>query len=276
MAFKKRYYKNTKKNFKNYKRGKFSKSNLYKHRTSKQQATQIYRLNKKVNHIEKMTKPEMQIYTSKCINQLFTTDGNLGSYGVKAWSGYRWLYKEALFGSALSGFSGYTMNGEIIRMNDFTIYGEFYNKNHNAQVEECIYRPPMTAYLKIIVCRLKQAGMSAVPAQITKPFENGKVDFGLISGPLISDISATYDIVKTKVIKVNSIKTMQLFKIKVKNPGTYRKGPIAGQDVNQNDYVIYYQYYAPIQFFQDGYAGQEPIAPICGVRSYIKFAFIDN
>lgn len=46
-----------------YKKRTFSRYNTYKYRSSKAQAYQIYKLNKKVNHVYKMTKPEIQIYT---------------------------------------------------------------------------------------------------------------------------------------------------------------------------------------------------------------------
>ena len=39
----------------------FSKYSTYKNRTSKAQAYQIYRLNKKINYIQNRTKPEVKI-----------------------------------------------------------------------------------------------------------------------------------------------------------------------------------------------------------------------
>lgn len=42
----------------------FSRFNTYRKRSSKQQAYQIYRLNKKINYVYKMNKPEIQIYQS--------------------------------------------------------------------------------------------------------------------------------------------------------------------------------------------------------------------
>lgn len=61
MAYHKRYYK--KRNFrKNSKKRMFSRFNTYKKRSSKAQAYQIYKLNKKVNYYYKMTKPEVQVF----------------------------------------------------------------------------------------------------------------------------------------------------------------------------------------------------------------------
>lgn len=58
-SYKKRYYK---------RKRTFSRYNTYRHRSSKAQAYQIYKLNKKVNHVYKMTKPELQIYTDDINN----------------------------------------------------------------------------------------------------------------------------------------------------------------------------------------------------------------
>ena len=51
---KRRYYK---------RRRTFSRYNTYRHRSSKAQAYQIYNLNKKINRVYKLTKPEIQIYS---------------------------------------------------------------------------------------------------------------------------------------------------------------------------------------------------------------------
>lgn len=67
MAYYRGYYKGKKRYFKKYnkkKTKKFSKFNVYRHRSSKAQASQIYSLNKKVSGIYKVTKPKVHMFDS--------------------------------------------------------------------------------------------------------------------------------------------------------------------------------------------------------------------
>lgn len=59
MPYYKRNYKKRR-----YRKSKFSKYNTYKNRSSKAQAGQIYALNKKINTIEKKTRPELIQHTN--------------------------------------------------------------------------------------------------------------------------------------------------------------------------------------------------------------------
>lgn len=61
MPYYKRRYNNKRKYNRKY---KFSKYNTYKYRSSKAQANQIYSLNKKLNSIEKKTRPELIQHTN--------------------------------------------------------------------------------------------------------------------------------------------------------------------------------------------------------------------
>lgn len=279
MAFKK-FYKKYKKNGGYYKyRSKLSKSNIFGKKSAKSQAKQIYALNKKVNKIERSTRPETRIYTGKVYNKILTTTGAYGGYGLKEWHGYTFLYNTSLFGDSAEGYADYVMEGNNIRMHDITLYGYFGNKNHVAQIGSTLYESiPMTGYLKIIVVRLSRGEQQGLPTKICKPFDfNENPDLGLINGPLVPNISSTVDILKTKVIKVNNTRQDKFFKIKIKNPGIYRKAPSSGGDNNrQNEIVVYFQYYCPDQLFADGYTGEQPVAPIQRFECYAKFAFVDD
>lgn len=58
-------YKRSYKSRRSYKKKtSFSKYNTFRYRSSKAQANQIYRLNRKINYVYKMSKPETQIYQS--------------------------------------------------------------------------------------------------------------------------------------------------------------------------------------------------------------------
>lgn len=69
MKYYKRSYRRYKRNY--YKRKyKYSKYNTYRHRSSAAQASQIYGLNKRINKIEKLTKPEYREFFTKRINTM--------------------------------------------------------------------------------------------------------------------------------------------------------------------------------------------------------------
>lgn len=61
MPYYRRYRKS---HYRRYRKNRFSKYNTYKNRSSKAQAGQIYALNKKVNNIERKTRPELIQYTN--------------------------------------------------------------------------------------------------------------------------------------------------------------------------------------------------------------------
>lgn len=265
----KRYYR------RRYKRRTLKKSNIFGNKSAKGQAKQIYALNRKINYIEKRTKPEIYTRTTELCNHLFTTDGNLGSYGVKEWHTMIYLYEGRLFNE---NYGNYQIKGGLLRPYNITIFGSFENKNHNVELDNKIYTPPLTGYLRIIVCKLSGGNQGRYPDQITKSYKDDNTpDIGLINGPLINQISASLKIVKNKVVKIDNYHDTKMFKINIKNPGVYRIGPHYGATpAFQNEYLVYLQYYCPDQFFSDGYAGQQPVAPIQRMTSGIKFAFVDE
>lgn len=261
------------------KRRTLRKGNIFKNKSAKSQAKQIYALNKKINYIEKKTRPETLVCQTVFVNQLFTVDGQLGSYGLAEWHQRYFIYEEKLFGTIENGGCGYHMVGSMLRPYNITISGLFENKNHTAEIGGKVYDSiPMTGYLRIIVGKLYGGNQGRYPAQITKPYGNTP-DIGLICGPLINDVSASMKIIRNKVIKIDSQRDTRMFKIKIRNPGTYRKGVDQGGasiPAYKNEYIMYIQYYAPDQLFSDGYTGLQPVAPIHRLTSGIKFVFTDN
>lgn len=262
---------------KGYKKNTLRKGNIFANKSAKSQAKQIYALNKKINNIERKTKPETVIQQCIFCNQLFTTDGNVGSYGLAEWHTRYFLYESKLFADVPDG-CGYQINGSLLRPYNIIISGLFENKNHTAEIGGKVYDSiPMTGYLRIIVARLYGGNQARFPTQITKPYGNTP-DIGLINGPLVDDVSASMKIIKNKVIKIDSQRDVKMFKIIIRNPGTYRVGVDQGGaniPAYKNEYLVYVQYYAPDQLFADGYVGLQPVAPIHRITSGIKFAFTD-
>lgn len=270
----------TRYNKKGYKKKTLRKGNIFKNKSATSQAKQIYALNKKINYIEKKTKPEIKTRTTALCDRLFTTDGNLGSYGAKEWHYSVYCYQQRLFPAE---YGNYQLKGNMLRPQTLTIFGCFENKNHNAEVGGKIYNVPLTGYIRIIVCKLTGGNQGSYPDQITRSYGNtldpNEPDIGLITGPLIPNITSGLKIIKNKVIKIDNMRETRMFKIKIRNPGVFRQPPTAVPSqikTCKNEYLIYIQYYCPVQFFEDGYVGQQPVAPIQRLTSGIKFAFIDE
>lgn len=253
------------------------KSNIFSKKSAKSQAKQIYALNKKINNIEKRTKPETITQKNVFCNRLFTVDGLYGSYGVKEWHTRLYLYEDILLNADQCN---YQIKGHMLRPYNITISGLFENKNHNVELNGKILTPPLTGYLRFIVCKLVGGNQSRYPERITQSYSPNTDDIGLIMGPLINNVSASLKVIKNKVIKIDNVKDSRLFKIKIKNPGTYRIGVVnetaAVLPAFKNEYLVYVQYFCPDQMFLDGYEGQQPVAPIQRLTSGIKFAFVDE
>lgn len=262
-----------------YKKKTLKKGNIFKYKNAKSQAKQIYALNKKVNNVYKKIKPETQIVHSFLQNRIFTTDGNFDSEGVMEWHTGIYLYEQRLL-SQEAGYGNYSIKGKLLRPYNFTINGAFGNRQYQYidETDNTVERIPMTGYLRILVCKLARSNMARFPGQICKSFGSfgsDKPDIGLITGPLIDNIAGGLEIVKDKVIKVNEKNPYKCFKIKVKNPGTYKIdaiNPTSTVPGFLNEYVIYIQYYCPIAYTVDNHI----VGPKHELVSNVKFAFVDS
>ena len=267
---KRRYYKNKR---------TLKKSNIFKYKSSKSQAKQIYALNKKVNYIKKHMTPETKTHEQLLFRRIFTANGTLDSDSLRSYDDKVILYKERLFKN-FDGTDGYALQGNILRPYNFTITGVFSNKCYSyvqdynlTSVSQSV---PMTGYLKIIVCRLLKGDMGSLPAKLTKPWDPEGTDAGLVNGPLVDRISGSLKIVKTKLIKVNEKNPAKCFKITIKNPGTYKKTLSTAATYNMNEYVIYYQYFCPDLLTSNDGAVVHNLAPIHALTCSVKFAFVDS
>lgn len=275
MVWKKRYYKK-----RYYKRKTLKKSNIFSQKGAKAQAKQIYALNKKVNYLSHINKPETQIKEWVMIERRNSdppTEQEPNPAVINEWHGHYYIYEDGLLGDA-----GYVMNGNILRPYNINIYGTFVNEmyslnvTHSQTTNVFNYDVPLTGYLKIIVCKLPGGNQGKELGQITKPFGQN-ADFGLINGPLIEDVSHSLKIVKTKVVKINNKDPIKNFRITIKNPGAYQQGVSSSTQppLFKNEYLIYMQYYAPdlLRVVQNGVG--KNYGPRHAVHMACKMAFTD-
>lgn len=247
-----------------------SKKNIFKNKKASSQAKQINALNKKINYVYKSVKPA--ILTPSC--NMLTQEFN----HVKKWNTAHLIYNDYLLSN---GKINYQIQGDHINPYSFTVYGCFTNRDlTHVDADGAPRQMPNVGYLRIILAKIG-ANAQSVPTVITKSFdtasETGQVDFGVINGPLIDDISSNMKIVKNKVIKITPEKPCKMFKIKVKNPGMYKITPkTSAAAVNSGEYMIFLQYYCPVLMYEQQGAVYSEVGPLQNLNMGIKFAFTNN
>lgn len=276
---KKKYYKKT-----------LSKSNIFKNKSAKSQAGQIYSINKRIKYIQKVTAPEIQRIQDNLINRDFT---DVNHYPITHYNSAISIYKDYLLNAERDRHIN--MEGNILRARYLQLYGFFgcysdqsltgdWVPNPNYQLTA---RQPFTAYLRIIVCKLKKS-CQAVPQAITQapdeviPENASYWDVKPISGPLITDLTSQLVVLKDKIIKVNPNNPMRMYKMRFtpKQLGyTYRRPPEGAQPttVGSNELIIYYQYVCP-NVLQ--YMNQEQqlvrVGPVCRFTMNINYGYVDQ
>lgn len=283
MAYKKSYKKK-----RSYgKKKTFTKKNLYTHKTAKNQATQIYRLNKKVNAIERRTKPEIKVINQILKREIFTEDGQLGPThsAYKETHGFFSIFEDNILNLAKTGHIYMGANDRLLRLQSLKIYGEFKNYNMGSpyinQIDSNVdyyYQNPYYAYLKIFVCQLPYGG-GRRPERITQSIKDLPSDTENVScilGPLVPGVSSQLKIIKKKTLKVDLRNPIKLFKFKIKR-FNYRKPSENTDDAyGKNELLIYYQYYTPIQIGVTEGGVNRYVYPQCGMQLYLNGAYINE
>lgn len=275
MVYSKKGYRKYKKYYKRYsKKNSLTKGNIFGHKNAKSQAKQIYKLNKKINKIQYLTKPETIVKSGELVNIWNTSNGQLGGT-LQSEKHSRWyLYEEGLFGKL-----SYNIKGNLIRTNNITLYGYFGVRDLIERFDDENYDVDPTAYLRITVAKVG-ANSTSLPSIIHQSFDttNPNGDYGLINGPLIKDVSASLKIIKDKVVKVSPETPKKLWRIKLKYPGNYRKGVASSGNPNwYNEYIVYFTVFVPrlLQVFNSS-SQLETLGPHVNLAAGMKFVFVDE
>ena len=243
----KRFYKKT-----------LRKSNIFSKRSSRSQARQIYALNKKVNYIQRTQKPELQTRDYNIWYKRFLDDNNQPkSLEV----GRSFFYESVALNPATPEPNRIILNGNLMRVKFIKFFGQFgiYNDTSLegdwavAPTKRLFENDPSTAYLRIVVCRMKKGG-GRTPHDIynENPNENAigatayDASYSMI-GPLVKDITSQFDVIKSKVIKVDVSKPFKMFsfKLNAKKLGYVYRRPVDVNASGQNELLIYYCYTCP-------------------------------
>lgn len=251
-----------KRSVRRYKKKTLRKSNIFGHKSAKSQAKQIYALNKKINKIEKKTKPEITKSWGCILRRYFTSDGTVSGQLKDYDSGFKALFTDGLF---KANVGNYELQGSLLRPQGIKLWGIFgfqdflTNLDKNWQASESPYsmlgRQPYDAYLRLVIAYPKPGAnqpnaedMFKSTPGVTVPLQVGDVpDAGPIMGPLPKDITTRMTIIKNKIIKLTLDKPCKLWKYTIKYPKVYRTPAVHSNTwtPGEGELMIYYQFMYP-------------------------------
>lgn len=192
----------------------FSSLSLYKKRTSKAQAYQIYRLNKKINRIQSRTKPEVKI--APLVQGSFTTPTNANTSRSSGYVMTNFVGEEATEIPA-----GYVkINGRLARMQSMKITGTFaYTKNLTSNLD----MQRMPCYLRIVIVQLRAARTDEIRTDdiwtlTTEPAGAGTAlsEYGKMRAPLATGLARKAKVLSDKKYMISDTRQSVDIKTKLK------------------------------------------------------------
>lgn len=181
----------------------FSRFNTYKNRSSKAQAYQIYKLNKRVSSIQKATKPETQVRYS----DIYTAFNQTNSFSTTDADDTK-----ALVFPVIPPRDFVNLQGRLARIKSIKVYGSFHSSY------ELVY--PASVRLIFLQCKSVKIGLPTNGELISfTPHDNAAFE----KGPLRSGITSSYRILKTKTIRLTQPQIRhKTFKISLKKVYNWR------------------------------------------------------
>lgn len=266
-------------------RNKLSKRNIFSKKSAKNQAKQIYYLNKKINYIRKTTAPETQTFTTNIVNWVNDVNPNI----VSEYNQRIALYEEKLINTDLLT-DRIDMKGDLLRVKNITFYGSFtLSPNRTVNYDDVgisqniSLTSPQTVYMRILICKLVQGG-GRVPARITQDgpaigTSGAYKDITPIFGPLVSGLGGQMTVIKQKIIKVNNNNPFKSFKFTLKNKsvGNFKKLENWPTAFGMNELLIYVQYLNPASIQKVVGGGTTSIiSPGCVFSMNCKISYVDE
>ena len=246
MAFRKQYKRFYKK------KAKFSKNNLYRNRSSKKQALQIYRLNRKINYIEKKTKPEIS-------EGIFST--TLSSEFLEKNSAQLQETTD-LFKTLKTN-----MKGELVRLQNIRIYGGF-TSNLNEYPKDFTI---LSSYIRLIVLQNKTENQTFPGEPLLSRASTG---LSCIRSPYMSGFSQTCRILYDRVYKIDHDTPEKTFSFNIKKMNNLRKLLYNNTATYTGDIKIYAYMYSKTGLFDEGsFPGTSTVIK-CNLNA--KIVYIDE
>ena len=202
MPYGKRYYRKTYKSNRYRKTNRtFTRFNTYRNRSAKAQAYQIYKLNKKVNRLNKQTKPE-------CLTQIDESIANNIELATSGTSSYDYEVK------ALVSHKSGVFTGKKAFIKNVQVWGSIQFDNSGTglrtQTADC--------YLRLIFFRPKTVRTGPNINEVVSNWGASSHDYTYyLKCPLAPGFSSKYRMVKNKLIKLSPTNgTMKQFKFTIK------------------------------------------------------------
>ncbi|UPW41443.1 capsid protein [Dipodfec virus UA23Rod_4953] len=192
----------------------FSSFNLYKRRTSKAQAYQIYRLNKKINRIQNRTKPEVKI--APLVQSTFTTPTTANTSRSSGYILTNFVSEETSVVPA-----GYVkINGRFARMQSMKITGTF---TYTKAIASNLDMQRMPCYLRIVIVQLRAARTDEIRTDdiwtlTTEPAGAGTVlsEYGKMRAPLAVGLARKARVLSDKKYMISDTRQSVDIKTKLK------------------------------------------------------------
>lgn len=191
----------------------FKKSNLYAHKSAKAQAGQIYKLNKKINYIERKTKPEIKLEHTELFNA-----------GIETMVGGNVQLKDYTYN--LSSL----LKGDLMRLQNLYLWGTMYARENEAA---STYDEVFSLFFRIIVLQQRVAGQE-FPAH---PIQNAGFDF--MNSPYIDGFSQGDKVLADRKYYINNSKNCRNFKIKIGRLSNLRKRMLNLNPVYDGNIKVY-------------------------------------
>lgn len=241
------YYRRNYRKRRTYKKtSKFSKYNTYRHRSSKAQASQIYSLNKKINSIERKTRPELIQYTNAGYQATISFDTLSNNWYTNAGQAHftPQLWEE-------------TIKDKMCRINKLIVYGVLEREPGTGGSVDT----KSSCFVRMAILQTKQEKSTLLtPAYLFSGTE-GTLDY---KAPLLKGASSEDRILGVYNFDlVREYRNMKNFKISI--PLKYKQYVKPAASLSYGKGYLY----AVLQFFTDGKSTD--VRYVFSIRSKILF-----
>lgn len=212
--------------YKRYRSGKrrrvFTRYNTYKNRSAKAQAYQIYSLNKKLNKIERRTKPEFK-------TALFNDAMTMNTAADASFQSTVYRIMKHPVGSDTFNFAN-QIDGLSCRLINLKCWG-YLQKNAAATSNQ--------AYIRLVFAQVsKSRGANFLMNDCFENYTDNTATPSIIKAPLKDEITGTMRIIKNKIIRMPTDLTHIVnFRFNVKLPYNYMNS--RSDEVNKGEIVVF-------------------------------------
>lgn len=215
-------------NYRRRRTARLSKYNTYRHRSSAAQASQIYNLARRVNHIQRLNKPEIKLAHYNVNDNLTFTDQISQS-----------VYK--LLTSGTSDLSA-VIDGKFARLNSMTLTMSFrYDDSSYVVTTETTQRLPQPIYLRLLIVQTKASRQSNIDSNELFDATNG---FTRTRGPLADGSARIVKILSDKKLMINFNRQTVNRVIRFKYLRNYYKPTTEG--LAKGDVLLFLQCWNPL------------------------------